>query len=131
MPNAAIAILPFISFILFNVMQKSESCKIQRRYRNARIAAVCVLALAGALRAADKPTCDAANGGLQLPPGFCALVVADGLGTARHMAVAPNGEVFSDNGGTLFAEGGYSNYSITTTSSADPAVPQSPSICPG
>jgi glucose/arabinose dehydrogenase len=75
-------------------MQKSESCKIQQRYRQARVAAACVLALAGALRAADKPACDPGNGGLQLPPGFCALVVADGLGTARHMAVAPNGDIY-------------------------------------
>jgi hypothetical protein len=37
-------------------------------------------------------------------------------------AISPNGEVFSDNGGTLFALGGYSNYSITTVSSANPAV---------
>ncbi len=37
-------------------------------------------------------------------------------------AISPNGEVFSDNGGMLFALGGYSNYSITTVSSANPAV---------
>lgn len=37
-------------------------------------------------------------------------------------AISPNGEVFSDNGGALFALGGYSNYSITTVSSANPAV---------
>jgi glucose/arabinose dehydrogenase len=43
---------------------------------------------------ASTPTCDADNGGIKLPQGFCALVVADGLGTARHMAVAPNGDVY-------------------------------------
>jgi len=37
-------------------------------------------------------------------------------------AIGTNGEVYSDNGGTLFAMGGYSNYSISTVSSADPAV---------
>src|ERR1700681_892885 len=40
------------------------------------------------------PTCDPDNGGLKLPAGFCALVVADGLGTARHLAVAPNGDLY-------------------------------------
>jgi glucose/arabinose dehydrogenase len=38
--------------------------------------------------------CDPDNGGLKLPAGFCALVVADGLGPARHMAVAPNGDLY-------------------------------------
>ena len=32
--------------------------------------------------------------GITLPPGFCATVFADSLGPARHMAVAPNGDVF-------------------------------------
>jgi glucose/arabinose dehydrogenase len=40
------------------------------------------------------PSCDPDNGGLQLPAGFCALVVADKVGIARHMAVAPNGDLF-------------------------------------
>jgi glucose/arabinose dehydrogenase len=38
--------------------------------------------------------CDPDNGGLKLPAGFCALVVADGLGVARHMAVSPNGDLY-------------------------------------
>jgi glucose/arabinose dehydrogenase len=38
--------------------------------------------------------CDSDNGGLTLPPGFCALVVARGLGPARHIAVRPNGDLF-------------------------------------
>jgi glucose/arabinose dehydrogenase len=38
--------------------------------------------------------CDAGNGGITLPRGFCAVVVADALGAARHMAVTPNGDVF-------------------------------------
>jgi glucose/arabinose dehydrogenase len=40
------------------------------------------------------PGCDADNGGLALPTGFCALVVADNLGIGRHMAVAANGDLF-------------------------------------
>jgi hypothetical protein len=45
-----------------------------------------------------KPTgsaqCDADNGGLTLPPGFCAVVVVKGVGRARHMAVRPNGDLY-------------------------------------
>jgi glucose/arabinose dehydrogenase len=45
-------------------------------------------------RANAAPACAPDNGGLKLPAGFCALIAADGLGTARHIAVAPNGDVF-------------------------------------
>ncbi|MBC7788543.1 MAG: PQQ-dependent sugar dehydrogenase [Anaerolineae bacterium] len=38
--------------------------------------------------------CDADNGGITLAPGFCASVFADSLGRARHVAVAPNGDVY-------------------------------------
>ena len=58
------------------------------------IAGGCAAALAPTLVNAAGPTCDPDNGGLTLPPGFCALVVADGLGTARHLAVASNGDVY-------------------------------------
>jgi len=44
--------------------------------------------------APDIPACDPDNGGIKLPAGFCALVVADNLGKARHLAVAPNGDLF-------------------------------------
>src|SRR4051812_15554566 len=39
-------------------------------------------------------TCDADNGGLTLPAGFCAGVIADNLGGARNLVVAPNGDLF-------------------------------------
>jgi len=39
-------------------------------------------------------TCDTDNGGLTLPAGFCAGVIADNLGTARNLVVAPNGDIF-------------------------------------
>jgi glucose/arabinose dehydrogenase len=38
--------------------------------------------------------CPADNGGITLPPGFCATVFADSVGHARHMAIAPNGIVY-------------------------------------
>lgn len=44
--------------------------------------------------AAPLPACDPDNGGITLPAGFCALVVADNLGPARHLTVAPNGDLF-------------------------------------
>ena len=43
---------------------------------------------------ASLPACDPDNGGITLPDGFCALVVADGLGAARHLTVAPNGDIY-------------------------------------
>jgi glucose/arabinose dehydrogenase len=46
---------------------------------------------------AAAPACDADNGGLTLPAGFCAQVVADGLGKQgqlRHVAVMPNGDTY-------------------------------------
>src|SRR5213593_384485 len=38
--------------------------------------------------------CDKDNGGLTLPAGFCAGVIADNLGTARNLVDAPNGDIF-------------------------------------
>ena len=49
---------------------------------------------APALRAADAPACDPDNAGIKLPPGFCAFVAADGIGVARHMTVAGNGDLY-------------------------------------
>src|SRR5437660_963061 len=49
--------------------------------------------LAPTLRAA-VPACDPDNAGIVLPAGFCAFVAADGLGMARHMAVAANGDLY-------------------------------------
>src|SRR5204863_1592746 len=45
-------------------------------------------------QAQTQVKCDADNGGLKLPEGFCAAVVADNNPTARHLVVAPNGDVF-------------------------------------
>lgn len=38
--------------------------------------------------------CGAGNGGLSVPPGFCATVFADHLGHARHLAVSAEGTVY-------------------------------------
>jgi hypothetical protein len=53
-----------------------------------------LLASAALLHAADAPACDPNNGGITLPSGFCAFIAADGLGEARHLAVAANGDVY-------------------------------------
>jgi glucose/arabinose dehydrogenase/cytochrome c5 len=43
---------------------------------------------------AKSQTCPNDDSGLKLPAGFCATVFADGIGHARHMAVAPNGVLY-------------------------------------
>jgi glucose/arabinose dehydrogenase len=40
------------------------------------------------------PSCDADSGGLTLPAGFCALVVHEGVGEARHIVVNDNGDIY-------------------------------------
>jgi hypothetical protein len=42
----------------------------------------------------ESHACRHDDSGLQLPPGFCATVFADGIGHARHLVVAPNGIVY-------------------------------------
>jgi hypothetical protein len=39
-------------------------------------------------------TCAEDNGGIMLPPNFCATVFADNIGHARHLVVAPNSVVY-------------------------------------
>ena len=51
-------------------------------------------ALTSASQLTRREPCDADNGGLALLPGFCAAIVADGLGPARHLTVAPNGDLY-------------------------------------
>jgi glucose/arabinose dehydrogenase len=61
-----------------------------------RAASIGAIALVPSLSAAQRTraTCDADNGGITLPQSFCALVVADSVGAARHIAAAPNGDLF-------------------------------------
>src|SRR5689334_10433793 len=40
------------------------------------------------------PRCAPDNGGITLPAGFYAAVFADSVAGARHLVVAPNGDVF-------------------------------------
>jgi glucose/arabinose dehydrogenase len=50
--------------------------------------------VASATHAAAPAACAGDNGGLTLPAGFCATVFADSVGHARHLVVAPNGDVY-------------------------------------
>src|SRR5688572_23810972 len=60
--------------------------------------AIVLLALLGfpgiAIAQQNRVQCDPDNGGLKLPAGFCATVFADTVRGARHIVVAPNGDVF-------------------------------------
>jgi glucose/arabinose dehydrogenase/cytochrome c5 len=44
--------------------------------------------------AGQGPACASDNGGISLPPGFCATVFADNIGHVRHLVVAPSGVVY-------------------------------------
>jgi glucose/arabinose dehydrogenase len=71
------------------------------RYRWLLALAVGAAGAASASSAPPKPDPD--DGGIKLPAGFHALVFADALGPLRHVAVAPNGDVYvkTSNGGLI------------------------------
>ena len=58
------------------------------------IASTGFLLIAQTREAARVPACDADNGAITLPAGFCAVVAADNVGIGRQMAVAANGDLF-------------------------------------
>lgn len=57
---------------------------------------VCILSifLSSSVQIQTLPTGDIGNGGLFLPGGFEAVVVADNIGRARHLAVNTNGDIY-------------------------------------
>jgi glucose/arabinose dehydrogenase len=63
--------------------------------------------------AVASAACPSDNGGLTLPAGFCATIFADSVGHARHIAAAPNGDVYVNTwsgayyGGDKGPPGGY------------------------
>src|SRR5688572_2172547 len=66
----------------------------------------------GTAGAKERKGCDPGNAGLTLPPGFCASVFADNLGRARHLTVAPSGDVYVNTWSSSYtqlknASGGY------------------------
>jgi glucose/arabinose dehydrogenase len=55
---------------------------------------------------AQRPPCAPDNAGITVPDGFCVVLVADGLGRARHLVVESNGDVLvavpgRDSGGVV------------------------------
>lgn len=64
-----------------------------------RPAALALIPLAifvgGGLFPLVDPKCDPDNGGLVLPQGFCATLVASQLGPVRQLAVGPNGDLYA------------------------------------
>ena len=58
------------------------------------LAAIAVLA-GLPVAAQQAPACAPDNGGLKLPKGFCAMMIGQELGNIRHIAVAPNGDIFA------------------------------------
>lgn len=62
------------------------------------------------VRPALAPECSPGDGGITLPAGFCASIFADTVGVARHLLVAPNGDVLvslgdADAAGTTHMSG--------------------------
>ncbi|HZA91643.1 MAG TPA: PQQ-dependent sugar dehydrogenase, partial [Gemmatimonadales bacterium] len=54
-----------------------------------------VLLVATRVSPLASPKCDTDNGGLVLPEGFCATLVASQLGPVRQLAVRPNGDLYA------------------------------------
>jgi glucose/arabinose dehydrogenase len=66
---------------------------------------------AGLADAQQRPPCAPDNGGITLPQGFCAVLVGENLGPVRHLAVAPNGDIWAARRGQ---EGGLVQLRDTT-----------------
>ena len=73
----------------------------------------------GQSSAAGVPACDPDDGGLVLPDGFCALVVADGLGRVRHIDVAANGDIYVRSRGVRGGGGGAMGDGVVALRDAD------------
>src|SRR6267142_2420644 len=61
--------------------------------RTLQLAALTLLVGAPLASQAARPVCAPDNAGLTLQPGFCALLVAESIGPARHLVVLENGDL--------------------------------------
>lgn len=73
--------------------------KLSKRLMMAAVAMACISTTYAAAGGPGQPGAttvkpDADNAGLKLPAGFGALVAAEGLGRARHVAVTPKGNIY-------------------------------------
>jgi glucose/arabinose dehydrogenase len=64
-----------------------------RRASILSLASVVACTTAGGVKS-SATACPSGDAGITLPRGFCATVFADSIGSARHMVVAPNGDLF-------------------------------------
>jgi len=68
---------------------------VRHRLLRAMLLACCAVPVALFAQAPrSMPQCAPDNGGLTLGSGFCALVVADQTGPARHLVVSGNGDIY-------------------------------------
>ncbi len=65
------------------------------------------VALAAAFRsdASGAAKCAADNGGLTLAEGFCASIFTNDIGPVRHIAAAPNGDLYAATSGGMLRGG--------------------------
>ncbi len=61
--------------------------------RTVVVAIAALIAVRPLAAQANAPVCAPDNAGLTLQPGFCALVVAESIGNARHLVVLENGDI--------------------------------------
>jgi len=73
----------------------SPPCPVFRFALIVTLSAAASSALAQPAPASGAARCAPDNGGLTLPAGFCAQLLGENLGRVRHLAVAPNGDVFA------------------------------------
>jgi glucose/arabinose dehydrogenase len=73
-----------------------------------RLTLFLALASGAAQAQGSRAQCATDNAGIKVPDGFCVQIVADSVGPARHLTVAPNGDIFvalrntnRDRGGVL------------------------------
>ena len=69
------------------------------------LAVVPLVALAASAAGRPAAPCAPDNGGLDLPDGFCAGVVASDVDDVRHLAVGPGGDLYAATGGGLLRGG--------------------------
>src|SRR6201988_3540683 len=67
--------------------------------RTVVIASAALIAASSLAAQANKPVCAPDNAGLKLQPGFCALIVAEAIGPARHLVVLENGDLVVSTAG--------------------------------
>jgi hypothetical protein len=68
--------------------------RVHDLFRHALLLLGIMACSAGERRSAASDRCDRGDGGITLPPGFCASVFADEVGVARHLVVTPTGDVY-------------------------------------